>query len=169
MGKAGILTEDDRVELIEGEIVQLPAIGGPHAACVNRSTRLFVSTLGELAIVSVQNPVWLDDWSEPLPDIALLKPQDDFYASGSPKPSDTLLAIEVSDTTLRYDRSRKLPLYAVRGIPESWIVDIGHDRIEAHWGPSADGYRYTRVYSRGESISPQAFPSLAFPVDAILG
>lgn len=169
MAAAGILTPGDRVELIEGEIVQLPPIGGPHSACVARFVSLLVTSLGEEGIVWPQNPLRLDEYSEPQPDVAILRPKADFYAAAGPFPGDVLLAIEVSDSTLAYDRSRKLPLYARAGVPETWLVDLPHAHLEAHWDPSPDGYRQIRIYGRGESIAPQAFPHLELAVDAILG
>src|ERR1051325_266182 len=123
MGKAGILKAGDRVELIEGEIIQMPPIGSRHASCVGRLTRLLVPALRDRAFVYVQNPVRLDELSEPVPDLAVLKPRPDDYSTGHPRSGDTLLVVEVSDTTLSYDRGRKLPLYARQRVQEVWIVE----------------------------------------------
>src|SRR5215204_7706797 len=134
MGEAGILHEDDRVELIEGEIVEMAAIGTRHFSCVNRLTRMLVMGVGDAAVVSVQNPVRLNEHTEPQPDITVIRPRD--YTESLPLPEDVLLLIEVSDTTLVYDRKVKLPLYARAGIREVWIVDLAGEVIERHTGPS---------------------------------
>lgn len=167
MGEAGILHEDDRVELIEGEIVEMAAIGTRHFACVNQLTRSLVREVGDAAIVSVQNPVRLDEHSEPQPDLTVLRVRD--YRESLPIPEDVLLLIEVSDTTLSYDRGVKLPLYARAGIREVWIVDVTHEVIERHTDPSGDGYRRTERTRRGEAIRSAALPELSLGVDTVLG
>jgi Uma2 family endonuclease len=167
MGEAGILHEDDRVELIEGEIVEMAAIGTRHFSCVNGLTRLLVRGVGDAAIVSVQNPVRLDERTEPQPDLTVLRVRD--YRESLPGPEDVLLLIEVSDTTLPYDRGVKLPLYARAGIREVWIVDLAGETIERHTDSSGDGYRSLEQTRRGETIESVALPELAFPVDAVLG
>ena len=167
MGEAGILHEDDRVELIEGEIVEMAAIGTGHFACVNQLNRLLVRGVGDAAIVSVQNPVRLDEHTEPQPDLTVLRVRD--YRESLPMPEDVLLLIEVSDTTLAYDRGVKLPLYARAGIREVWIVDLVDEVIERHIDPSRDGYRGFKKVRRGEKIEFAALPELAFPLDAVLG
>jgi Uma2 family endonuclease len=130
MGEAGILHEDDRVELIEGELVEMTAIGTRHFSCVNRLNRLLVMTVGDEAIVSVQNPVRLNEYNEPQPDLTMIRPRD--YRESLPIPADVLLLIEVSDTTLAYDRGVKLPLYARAGVREVWIVDLPGETIASH-------------------------------------
>jgi Uma2 family endonuclease len=167
MGEAGILHEDDRVELIEGEIVEMAAIGTTHFTCVNALTRLLVRGVGDEAIVSVQNPARLDEHSEPQPDLTVLRVRD--YRESLPMPEDVLLLIEVSDTTLRYDRGVKLPLYARAGVREVWIVDLVGETIERHTDPSGTGYRQFERSQRGEKIESAALPKLAFRVDAVLG
>lgn len=112
MAESGILKEDDRVELIRGEIIEMSPIGTKHAACVNRLVNLLVLLLGKRVIVAPQNPVVLDNNSEPQPDVALLKPRDDFYATAHPQPQDIFLLIEVADSTILYDREEKITLYA---------------------------------------------------------
>src|SRR5207302_9103317 len=124
LAEVGVLKPDDRVELIEGEIVKLSPIGSPHAACVTRTNRLFQSTFAQRAVIWVQNPVRLSDFSEPVPYVALLKPRDDFYAAHLPTADDVLLTVEVSDTTILSDRTVTFPLYASAGIPEAWQVNI---------------------------------------------
>jgi Uma2 family endonuclease len=167
MGEAGILHEDDRVELIEGEIVEMAAIGTRHFVCVNQLNRLLVRGVGDAAIISVQNPVRLDEHTEPQPDLTVLRVRD--YRESLPIPEDVLLLIEVSDTTLAYDRGVKLPLYARSGIREVWIVDVTHEVIERHTDPSGNGYRHTERARRGEAIRSAALPELTLSVDTVLG
>lgn len=168
MAEVGILTEDDRVELIEGEIVEMSPIGSRHVACVNRLTRLFTQEGGEGAIVSVQNPIRLSEYSEPEPDLALLRPRLDFYAEALPGPEDTLLVVEVMETSAEYDRQKKLPLYAQAGIPEVWLVDLAAECIEVYRQPSPGGYEEVQRRCRGERLAPQAFPDVELTVDEIL-
>ena len=125
MGEAGILAPDERVELIEGEIVEMAPIGSRHSGMVTRLTRLLVQAAGDRGLVSVQNPVWVSRITEPQPDFALLKPRADDYQSATPRPEDVLLLVEIAETSLRYDREIKVPLFAAHGIPELWIVDVG--------------------------------------------
>ncbi len=167
MGEAGILHEDDRVELIEGEIVEMAAIGTQHFSCVNRLTRLLVRSVGDDAIVSVQNPVRLNENTEPQPDFAVLRTRS--YAESLPGPEDVLFLIEVSDTTLAYDRNVKLPLYARAGIPEVWIVDLAGGIVERHTDPSGDAYRRVERARRAETLAPFALPGLTLGADAVLG
>jgi Uma2 family endonuclease len=167
MGEAGILHEDDRVELIEGELVEMAAIGTRHFSCVNRLNRMLVMSVGEAAVVSVQNPVRLSEHTEPQPDITVIRPRD--YTEALPLPEDVLLLIEVSDTTLAYDRSVKLPLYARAGIGEVWIVNLPARTIEQYTDPSDDGYRRVDQTRGGQNLQPAALPDLALTVDEILG
>lgn len=170
MGDSGILSEDDRVELIEGEIWQMSPIGPPHASHVARLDYVLQRRLKEgQAIVGVQAPIHLDDFSEPQPDLALLRFRQNFYASALPTPQDTLLVIEVSDTTVRHDRQVKMNLYARHGLPEAWLVDLPSSVIEVYRDPSPQGYREVLTLRRGDRISPLAFPDLMIEVDAILG
>lgn len=167
MGEAGILHEDDRVELIEGEIVQMAAIGTRHFTCVNELTRLLVRTVGDEAIVSVQNPVRLDERNEPQPDLAVIRARS--YRESLPTPEDILLLIEVSDTTLAYDKNAKLPLYARSGIPEVWIVDLAGETIERYTEHSGNDYRHMEKVRRGEAFESTALPSLSLHADDVLG
>lgn len=169
MVETGILTEDDRVELIEGEIVEMSPIGERHAACVARLTSLLVEKLARNAIVWGQNPVNLGERSEPQPDIALLKWRDDFYGHSRPTPDDILLLIEVSDATPKYDRQIKVPLYARAGIEELWVVNLQDDEIEIHARPSGGAYQHARRARRGETLNPENVPGLALEVNAVLG
>src|ERR1043166_1075223 len=130
MGEVGIFSEDDRVELIKGEIVKMSPIGRHHVAFVNNLNQLLVTRLAGRAIVSVQNPVVLSDDNEPQPDVTVLRPRSSQQAQ--PAVAAVLLLIEVAQTSLRYDRVTKRPLYAEAGIPEYWIVDCGAESIEMH-------------------------------------
>jgi Uma2 family endonuclease len=167
MGEAGILHEDDRVELIEGEIVEMAAIGTRHFSCVNRLTRLLVMNVGDEAIVSVQNPVRLNEHTEPQPDLTVIRPRD--YRESLPMPEDVLLLIEVSDTTLAYDHGVKLPLYARAGIREVWIVDLAAETIGRHSDPSGEGYRRADQTRRGQTLESTVLPGLTTSVDEVLG
>ena len=169
MAEAGILKEDNRFELIEGEIWQMPPIGSPHAGGVNRLTALFTSLLGRRAIVSVQNPAYLSDFSEPQPDLLILRFRDDFYAREHPRPEDILLLIEVSDSSLGFDRRIKANLYARHGLPEIWLQDVRNAALLVHRDPSPQGYREVKIFHRGERLSPLAFPDLVIEISAILG
>lgn len=169
MLRAGILKEDDRVELIEGEILQMPAMGSRHVSSVIRATRV-LAALHDRADISVQNAVHLDDLSEPQPDLAVLRLRPDAYAEHLPTAQDILLLIEVSDTSARYDRQVKINhLYARGGIPETWLIPIGSSTLEVFRDPSPQGYREVKILRRGEKLSPLAFPDLVIEVDALLG
>lgn len=169
MVEAGILSEDDRVELIQGEILRMAPIGLRHAACVDRLTALFGGYVSETATVRVQSPVHLDDHSEPQPDAALLRPRRDFYASGHPGPADIFLIVEVADTSLEYDRTYKLPLYARAGIVEVWLVDLSNSVIETYTQPVDVQYQAKRQVAGAEALAPQSFPDLQLSADSILG
>ncbi|MBI2203048.1 MAG: Uma2 family endonuclease [Candidatus Rokubacteria bacterium] len=170
MGEAGILHEDDRVELIEGEIVEMAPIGSRHAATVARVTAFFTRRLGDRATIWSQNPVVLPaQVSEPQPDIMLLAPRADFYASALPEPHDVLLLIEVADSSLTYDRRTKLPLYARAGVSEAWLIDVDAGRVEIHRSPSGGRYRDVRSPARDESFAPLAFPDVAVTSSDLLG
>jgi Uma2 family endonuclease len=169
MSETGILSENDKVELINGEIIEMSPIGRRHTACVNRLNSVFSQLLGKKVIIAVQNPITLNNLSEPQPDIALLKPRADFYESGHPQPQDVFLLIEVADRSLEYDRDVKIPLYASSGITEVWLVDIYEQVIIVYRYPSENGYSDIQKLSRGEKMSIQAFPEVNLVVDDILG
>jgi Uma2 family endonuclease len=169
MAQAGIFAEDDRVELIDGEIVQMAPIGNRHAACVRRLNRLFSRLVGEQAIVDVQNPVRVGEQSEPQPDVVLLRPRPDLYGGFHPGVEDVLLIVEVAETSADYDRGVKVPLYARFGIPEVWLVDLGGDAMEVYRTPSAEGYQTRQALRRGERLTPLALPNLDLAVNDILG
>lgn len=168
MAEAGILEPDERVELIEGEIVAMAAIGSRHAGCVNTLNRLLARAVDERALVAVQNPVRLSELSEPEPDIALLRPRPDHYAEAHPGPRDVLLIIEVAETTLDFDREVKAALYAGAGVPEVWLVDLPGDRVEVHREPGPTGYRDVTSHGRSTVLRPGALPEIEVSVDAVL-
>lgn len=166
---AGVLHEDDRVELIEGVIIAMAALGGRHVGCVIETSHRFAQLLGETARVSIQNAVRLDRRSEPEPDIAILRPRADGYRTDLPRAEDVQLIIEVADTSLAYDRDTKLPLYARAGIPEVWLVDLNGGQVLVYRGPSGRRYQHASAHGRGATLAPLAFPDIALTVDAILG
>jgi Uma2 family endonuclease len=166
---AGVLGEDDRVELIEGEIVEMSPLGPQHAACVDRLNHRLQSLVQNRAIVRVQNPIRLGEYSQPQPDIALVQPRNDFYAGGHPEPEDVLLLIEVSESSLAYDRDVKLPLYARAGIVEVWLVALLPQVVEVYRAPGDSGYGEKRTLHRGQAIAPTHLPDAGLAVDHILG
>jgi len=168
MAEVGILAPEERVELLDGEIIQVSPIGSRHAACVDRINRLLIPAQPR-AIVRVQGPIRLDDHSEPEPDLALLRPRPDFFATGHPGPADVFLIVEVMDTSAASDRTIKLALYARSGIAEVWLVDLNRGLIEVHRHPSAAGFGEVLILQRGQTLAPLAFPDLVLAVDAILG
>jgi Uma2 family endonuclease len=169
MGEAGILGTDDRVELIEGQIVEMPPIGSPHGGTVNALIHLFSKTVGDRAIVAAQNPVRLSDISEPEPDFMLLRPRPDFYRGSHPTPADVLLLIEVADTSVEFDRSVKLPLYARTGIPEYWLVDLERGVLDVHRSPAGDRYDEVQELVAGARVAPMSLPDAELDVGEILG
>lgn len=168
MAEAGILTENDRVELLDGEIVVMAPIGNRHQSSVDGHGEMFTLRLQGRANVRIQGPVRLDDDNEPEPDVTLLRRRDDYYATGHPGPDDVLLLIEVADTTLDFDRKVKLPLYARAGIPEVWIVNLQDRRVEVYTEPDGVGYGSVRHYGPGESVAPLHFPDIALEVERII-
>lgn len=169
MARAGILGEDDRVELIEGEIIEMSPIGRSHAACVDRLNQFFVRRVGDAAIVRIQGPVRLSQQAEPQPDVALLRPRPDFYALGHPTPFDVLLLVEVAETSSRFDRMVKMPLYAAGGIPEYWLVDLDEETVTVFRDPGPADYGSVRVLHRGQTLTPLALPDVEIGVNDILG
>ncbi len=169
MGAAGILGEDDRVELLDGEIVEMTPIGPGHAGCVNRLTQLLVAGLGDRAVVAVQNPVRLALRSEPQPDLVVARPRADFYRLAHPTPGDVLLLVEVAETSADFDREVKTPLYAQAGIPELWLVDVPSRQVVVHRAPAGGRYGEVRSVGHGDRLAPQAFPDVALSVADVLG
>jgi Uma2 family endonuclease len=169
MGEAGILTEDDRVELIEGELVEMAPIGSEHAGCVGALNHLLVLAVGARGLVSPQNPVRLDPHNEPQPDFAVLRPRPDGYRSALPTPEDVLLLVEVAATSLAYDRGLKLALYARSRIPEVWIVDLTAQEVEVYRKPEGDQYGSATRVARSGSVEIEALPGVRIAVDPIFG
>ena len=169
MADAGILNAEERVELIEGEIIVMSPIGNEHAASVETATRFLVPVAIGHANVRVQSHVRLDERTQPEPDIALVKWRDDGYRHRAPAAEDVLLLIEVSHTSLSYDRNIKLALYARFLIPEVWLANIPARVIEAYTEPINGEYTVARVYRPGETISLTAFPDITLPVSQIIG
>jgi Uma2 family endonuclease len=164
LAEAGILTSDDRVELLDGEIIDMVPIGSRHAAHVAKLDRLISSSLGDRAIVWIQNPIRLDRFSEPEPDIALLKPRDDFYASAHPGPDDVFLIIEVADSSLEFDRANKVPLYAEHGIPSVWLLNLQDEAIECFGQPRDGEYHSVQALSGDDDIEIESL-GLSFEAD----
>lgn len=169
MGDLGIIDPDCRVELINGEVFVMSPVNPWHAGVVNRLTHRFAAGLAGRAVVHVQNPVVADKRSEPQPDVMLLRPRADFYGTAHPNPEDSLLLVEVADTSLPRDRRLKLPLYARTGVPEAWIVNRRADAVDVFRDPTPEGYRVRERRGRGADLAPLAFPDFRLTVDDILG
>jgi Uma2 family endonuclease len=169
MIQAGVFGEDERLELIAGEIIEMTPISSGHAGHVNRLVRLFTRLLGDRALTAVQNPIQLGEHSEPQPDLALLRPRADDYIDSHPRAEDVLLLIEVCETSLDYDRKIKAPLYARSGIVEVWLVSLIDHCVEVYREPRPTGYRTHDVLQLDDSISPLAFPDTTVDMSAILG
>lgn len=167
MAEVGILTERDRVELLDGEIVEMTPIGRRHAVSVGALTRALVPGIGSRAVVWPQGPIRISESSQPEPDLTLLRLRPVSYRDADAEPRDVLLLIEVSDTSIRRDRELKLPIYARAGIQEYWIVDVQEEMVEVYTRPSASTYASVQRFRRGDVISPSAFPDLRISVDEI--
>ena len=169
MVDAGILSARERVELIDGEVVAMTPIGPRHNACVDRANRAFVTSVGDKAIVRVQGSVRLNDYREPQPDLVLLRPQPDFYASALPGPTDILLIVEIAESSVEYDRDVKGRMYADSGVPEYWLVDLSENVLSCYSKPEGGIYCNVRNYRRGQSISPELLPEHSIGADGLLG
>lgn len=167
MAATGILAPDERVELIEGEIIEMAPIGPRHAMCVDRIVQLVIEKLGRSVHLRCQNPIRLSNYTEPEPDIALAKRAD--YSVRHPVGDDVFLTIEVSDSTLEKDRTLKQKIYANANIPEFWIVNLPEDVVEIYRSPAGDIYQERKLVSREESISPQLLPNLVLSGEELLG
>jgi Uma2 family endonuclease len=168
MAEAGILDPEARLELLEGAIVEMSPVGVRHVACVNRATALFGKNFGDKSVISIQNPVQLNEYTEPQPDIVVLKPRADYYAGKKISWEDALLVIEVSDTTLRRDHY-KLSLYAKAGVSELWIEDLRSDTIHVYREPGPGSYGVALEFHRGDTLSLAAFPEVSFRVEDLIG
>jgi Uma2 family endonuclease len=170
MAEAGILHPDERLELLDGVIVEMSPIGSRHAGCTGYLNRWFMEHLAKgVADVRIQQPVRLSKRSEPEPDVAVVRYRDDLYRNAHPEPQDVFLLIEVADTTLTFDLNRKLPLYAAAGIPEVWVVDMGGRQVRACREPHGRRYQSVEVVSEGGTLSPAAFPDLVIKVSELFG
>lgn len=169
MGVAGVFAPDERVELIEGEIIKMSPINEPHAAGVNRAAYRLNRALGDDVIIAAQNPVVLSDESEPEPDIAVLRFQADFYVTAHPRAEDILLIVEVADTSRRFDLGTKARLYGRNGIPEYWVEDVRGGVLIVHREPTSTGYASVRTMARGETLRPVTFPDRELRVEDLLG
>ena len=168
MAEVGILRPDERVELIEGEIILMPPIGPRHAGDVIRSIRLFSRLDDDRFVIQIQNPLHLADQSEPEPDIMLLRPRADDYTASHPTPADVLLVIEVADSSLDYDRAVKAQIYGRAGVPETLVLNLPEDCIEGFDQPGPEGYARHTIYQRGDRIKPVSLPDLELAVADLL-
>jgi Uma2 family endonuclease len=169
MGAAGIFRQDARLELIEGEIFEMSPVGSLHAACVNFLSMLLNRLFGKSHIIATQNPIRLSDFSEPQPDISLLRRRDDYYRGNLPTPADVLLVIEVADTTVIKDRTIKIPLYARSGVPEAWLVNIPEEQVEVYSDHVKGVYQRTEVFGRDGQARSHTVEGLALSVGELLG
>jgi Uma2 family endonuclease len=169
MAEAGLFSEGQHVELIEGEVIEMSPIGSIHQGCTDELSSLIRDKIRRAAIVRVQGPIHINDYSEPQPDIALLKPRRDYYRRSHPKPEDVLLIIEIADTSVLYDRNVKLPLYASAGIPEAWLIVLPKDFIEVHSEPKNGKYQKVQRLRRGKVLKSPTVPGRSLKVDEILG
>jgi Uma2 family endonuclease len=169
MGEAGVFDDCERVELIDGVVITMSQPGPRHAAVVDRLNRMLVLGLQTRAIVRVQGPIVASEHTAPMPDVLVLREEPDFYQARHVLVPDSLLGIEVSDTSLRYDRGFKAGLYARSGMQEYWVVDLVHDEILVHTDPRPEGFASIRTVHRGDALQPLAFPDLNFQVVDILG
>jgi Uma2 family endonuclease len=169
MAEVGILDPEARVELIDGEIIDMAPPGSPHAAIVDHLNEVFVRAVQDRASVRVQNPVRLSEYSEPQPDLALLRRRDDFYRERHPQPDDVLLIIEVAATSLRFDRETKLPLYARHGIPEVWLVDLESRRLSRYRAPQHGSYTLVDEPDLGAALEVAALSGVAVDVHRLFG
>lgn len=169
MGEAGIVSEDDRLELVDGEIVEMTPINVPHAVCVDLLTMLLSRRVPEGVIVRVQSPIYIDEINEPQPDLTVLKPRDYLGQRHHPGPEDILLVIEVSDTTVSFDVRQKVPRYAQAGIAETWIVNLPRNGLEVYTDPSGGKYMSTRKFGRGDVVTATTLPGVTIQVADFLG
>lgn len=169
LAEQGAFAPDERVELIDGEIIEMSPIGSRHARCVDFLNRFLASVAGADFIVRIQNPIIAADDTEPQPDIAVVRYRPDFYRDSHPTGADTLLVIEIADTTVEFDRSKKLPKYAAAGIAEAWLVNLEAERVEVHAEPKSTTYGTVKIYQRGENAVSETINRLDLPVDEVVG
>ena len=169
MIEAGVFGQDERLELIDGGIVEMSPIGDRHAACVRRLNELLGQLCSGRAIVDVQNPIIVGADYAPQPDLALLRPRADYYAAHTPTAVDCLLVIEVADTSAEFDRQIKMPRYARGGVAELWLVDLERDVVLVYQDPMGDAYQHVEVFRRGETIALGVAEGRRVQVQSILG
>ena len=169
MAESGVFQPDERLELIDGEIFEMSPVGSLHVRCVNFLNDFLVRKLAGEYLVSIQNPIISANDTEPQPDLTILRRHDDLYKYHLPTGSDTLIVIEVADTSASFDRNRKFPKYAQAGIPEAWLIDLKREGVEIHSDPAPNGYSIVKTYRRGEKIISKVLPSIELSVDDILG
>ena len=169
MAVTGILSDADRFELLEGEIVEMSPPGPQHSSIVTGITELFYVFKNQDITIRVQDPIRLGDFSAPQPDVAIVNRRRDRYSGGHPEPEDVLLLIEVSESSLTYDRDVKLPLYAAAGIAEVWLVVLLSQVVEVYRAPGENGYGEKRTMRRGDTVSPLHLPEVVLPVDEMIG
>jgi Uma2 family endonuclease len=169
MAEAGIFGADERVELLDGDLILAPSQGSPHFSVVARLTKLLTRRFGERALVTAQLPVVVSDNSEPEPDIAILANRSDFYQSAIPRAADAYAVVEVADSSLSLDSGRKLEIYAAADVPEYWIVDVRRSALIVHRGPNGGTYDSVQTFRRGSNVSFAAFPDEMFSVAELIG
>ena len=169
MAEEGILHEGDRVERLDGQVVEMTPIGSRHAGCVKHVNALLFRRLGDTVILGIQDPVILGTYWEPQPDIAVLRPRPDAYRTRHPHPEDILLIVEVGDSSVGSDRDIKSPAYAAAGVAEVWLVDLERERVEVYRSPGPRGYQEVRSLKRGASLSALLVEAGAIEVGEILG
>jgi Uma2 family endonuclease len=169
MGDAGLFDEDARVELLDGEIIDMAPIGSRHAGTVNRLTRLLIGAVGERAVVAVQNPVFLDKHSEPQPDLAVLAPRPDDYTVSHAEPGEIMLLVEVADSSLAYDRDRKAAYYAGVGVPQCWIIDLTTETVLDFRSPRPAGYEVVDRLVPRDALTIGALAGVSVAVSGIFG
>lgn len=167
LAETGILQETNKIELITGELINMSPIGSAHAGTVDKIVALLVRKINDKAIVRCQNPLILDDYSEPEPDIALVKFSKNFYTDNHPLPQDVLLVIEIADTSIRYDREIKIPLYAKANIPEVWLIDLNQKQLEVYTQPYEQGYRTIHLPHLTEKITARLLPEIELTVSEL--
>jgi Uma2 family endonuclease len=167
MGKYNIFPPNARMELIEGEIIDMAPIGPSHASCVRNLIELLSIQKGKAALLDVQNPILLSNSSEPEPDLTLLRPMAHIYRQRHPIPEEIFLLIEISESTIHYDRDQKIPLYAKEGIVECWLVDLNEFQVEVYQNPTANGYTSQQIFESGQVLIPKQLSHIKIPITEI--
>lgn len=167
MGEVGVFKVDENNELVAGEIIKMSPIGRRHAACVRRLDYLLNRQLGDRVIIDTQNPIQLNNLSQPQPDLVLLQPRPDFYEERHPQPSDILLLIEVADTTIDFDQQVKIPLYCQSEIQEVWLIDLNQNIVRVYRTPTTNGYQSIQFFTVEQTLTLGAFPEFNFNVNQI--